>query len=949
MTQPPDDELLTLFRAELEPALPVLSALLRADASTLVPSVQSDHVVQSLKSAARALGIPEIAAFVDGFERALSTLPGLPPPAAAVGLQVLRGALGYLSQVRRAQALPQFLATSTPELTALTRALEAVHAARDPLPSELDEQASDGAMLELFRAEVDQCTKALSDGVLVLDTRGAGAAPWEALMRAAHSLKGAARIVKLPEIAQLAHVLEECLLLLHASDRPPTTGAIDALLQAIDVLQSAGKIICDRVPGGRAQVETAAAAVRTRMSALAERRFISGPPPAYSAPVVTAEATAARKDQRPSAPPPRLTLVQGAVPPLPADALLEQLAKRDTVIAPGVPAHEPTGLSRKPPPVAAPPATPHRPAPAPRLSQAPKHERVLRVSADSINRLMGLAGESVVESRRGAAFTQSLAYMKKQSSALLDLIDALERAPSESARHELVRDLKQQARTCTGQLNDHGARLDEHMRRSSDLGERVYREALRSRMRPFGDGTGGFPRLVRDLSHQLGKRAQLAVDGEDTEVDRDALEKLEAPISHLLRNAIDHGLEPAAERVAAGKSEIAQLRIEARHHAGMLSITVSDDGRGVDVDTIRHKAIERGLVSEALAAGLTRTELIEFLFLPGFSTARSVSEISGRGVGLDVVKDSVEALGGSVRVTSERGRGTAFHLQLPVTRSVVRAVVADVDGDAYAFPLLRIERIARVPVGQVKTLENREFVLIDEQPIALVSARSLFEVEGGSGNEELHVIVISDRARRYGIVVDALRGEHDLFVRPLDTRLGKVQDIAAAAILLDGTPALIIDVDDLVRSVERRVLSGGGRSTAAAASKPAPAARKRVLVVDDSIMVREAERQLLENRGYQVDVAVDGIDGWNSVRSVRYDLVITDVDMPRMNGIDLVRSIKQDAGLAAMPVVIVSYKDREEDRMRGLEAGANYYLSKGSFDDDKLVDAVEDLIGGAAA
>jgi two-component system sensor histidine kinase and response regulator WspE len=176
-----------------------------------------------------------------------------------------------------------------------------------------------------------------------------------------------------------------------------------------------------------------------------------------------------------------------------------------------------------------------------------------------------------------------------------------------------------------------------------------------------------------------------------------------------------------------------------------------------------------------------------------------------------------------------------------------------------------------------------------------------------------------------------------------------VQDIAAAAILLDGTPALIIDVDDVLRSVERRAQSGGVRSAAATASKPPPVVRKRVLVVDDSIMVREAERQLLENRGYLVDVAVDGIDGWNSVRSVHYDLVITDVDMPRMNGIDLVRSIKQDAGLAATPVVIVSYKDREEDRMRGLEAGANYYLSKGSFDDDKLVDAVEDLIGGAAA
>jgi two-component system sensor histidine kinase and response regulator WspE len=939
-SQPPDDELLALFRTEIANALPVLTAVLRADASSIAPSEQSERAMQSFKGAARALGIAEVAAFVDAFERGLAAVSGLAPPAAAAALQVLRAALAYLSQLHRAQAFSRFIAATTAELTSLTRALEAVHAARDPKPHDYDEQPTDGAMLELFRAEVEQCTKALSDGVLLLDTRGAAAAPWEALMRAAHSLKGAARIVKLPEVAQLAHVLEECLLLLHSSDKPPTAHAIDALLQAIDALQSAGKIMCDRVPGGRAQVETTAAAVRTRIGALAERAFTSVPPSALAA------ATTSAMDQKPAAAgPPRLSLVQ---PALPAEVVLEQLRKRDAALTPVAPSQTPTaapGMSHKPP-AAAPPGV----SIAALGSQAAKPERVLRVAADSINRLMGLAGESVVESRRGAAFTRSLSYMKKQSSILLDLIDALERAPSDAERHELLRDLKQQARAAAGQINEYGARLDDHMRRSSDLGERVYREALRSRMRPFGDGTGGLARLTRDLSHQLGKRAQLVIEGEDVEVDRDALEKLEAPLSHLLRNAIDHGLETAAERVAAGKPEIAQLRIEARHHAGMLSIAVSDDGRGVDIDAIRGKAVERGLASEALAAGLTRTELIEFLFLPGFSTARSVSEISGRGVGLDVVKDSVEALGGSVRASSEHGRGTTFHLQLPVTRSVVRAVVADVDGDAYAFPLLRIERIARIPIEQVKTLENREFALIDGQPIALMSARNLFEIEGGSGNQELDVIVISDPTRRYGIVVDALRGEHDLFVRPLDPRLGKVQDIAAAAILLDGTPALIIDVDDVLRSVERRAQSGGIRTTAAAAaSKPPPLVRKRVLVVDDSIMVREAERQLLENRGYLVDVAVDGIDGWNSVRSVHYDLVITDVDMPRMNGIELVRSIKQDASLAATPVVIVSYKDREEDRMRGLEAGANYYLSKGSFDDDKLVDAVEDLIGGAAA
>jgi two-component system sensor histidine kinase and response regulator WspE len=924
----PDAQLVALFRAELEPALAVMAALLRSDAP-LAPSQQVLNAVQAFKSAARALGIAEITAFANAFERGVMALERLPPPARAATLQVLSGSLAYLNQLRRAHALAQFVATTTSELGGLTRALDSVNLS-DLHGYESDEPTADAVLLDLFRTEVEQCTKVLSDGVLALDTHGTSAAPWESLMRAAHSIKGAARIVKLTEVAQLAHALEECLLVAKAAAKPPSSTAIDSLLQAVDTLQSAGKIMCDRVPGGRIQVEAAAAAMRLRLVSLAEGRFASVPPTSLAPPSPTTTTTtlkapseppAGRKEAPPqaAAQPPKLMLVQ------PASA------------ADAVPL---------PPPL---PSLPPKSSLAPRGTAGPKNDRVLRVAADSINRLMGLAGESVVESRRGVAFSRSLSHMKKQHALLLDLIDAADHAPSPAATQEILRQVKDQARACAGSLHDHGAHLDEYLRRASDLGERVYREALRSRMRPFGDGTNGFPRLVRDLSHQLGKRAVLELEGEATEVDRDALEKLEAPINHLLRNALDHGIEAPSERAANGKPEMARLRIEARHHAGMLSIAISDDGRGLDVDAIRARAVEKSLVNEALASGLTRAELIEFLFLPGFTTTRAVSEISGRGVGLDVVKSSVEALGGSVRVSSERGRGTTFHLQLPVTRSVVRAVVADVDGEAYAFPLLRIERIARVPVAQVKTLENREFALIDEQPIALVSARTLFDVEGGFASEELHVIVISDHARRYGIVVDALRGEHDLFVRPLDLRLGKVQDIAAAAILLDGNPALIIDVDDLVRSVERRIASGGVQRAVAAASKPAPAARKRVLVVDDSIMVREAERQLLENRGYSVDVAVDGVDGWNSVRRAAYDLVITDVDMPRMNGIEFVRAIKQDAKLSSTPVVIVSYKDREEDRMRGLEAGANYYLSKSSFDDDKLVEAVQDLIGGAAA
>lgn len=312
------------------------------------------------------------------------------------------------------------------------------------------------------------------------------------------------------------------------------------------------------------------------------------------------------------------------------------------------------------------------------------------------------------------------------------------------------------------------------------------------------------------------------------------------------------------------------------------------------------------------------------------------------------MRTAVQAAYGVVHVVSNIGVGTSFHLKLPVTRSVMRAVVAEVAGEGYAFPLLAIERVLRVEPSAVRSVGNAQYFVLEGANIALVSAEQVlgFAPEPRAA-EELCVVIVGDGTHRYGVTVDKFLGEHDLVVRPLDARLGKVQDIAAAAILRDGSPALILNVDDMVRSIVK--LAQAGRvdqlSGKVAASVTRP--RKHILVVDDSITVREAERQLLVNHGYEVEVAVDGMDGWNSVRNAHYDLVVSDIDMPRMNGIEMVRTIKQDPRLSSIPIVIVSYKDREEDRLRGLDAGANYYLTKSSFHDEALVHAAENLIGSA--
>lgn len=657
-------------------------------------------------------------------------------------------------------------------------------------------------------------------------------------------------------------------------------------------------------------------------------------------------------------------------------ALGEQLRG---LIGQPAPAREPS-----PPPVlvAAQPTNDKVTVPVTEVPAAP--EAVVRVTAQSLNRLMGLAGESLVQARWLEPFATALLKLKKQQDQLAATLDGLKQAVTVSRPENatgrvssgvqsspgieaLVAEARRQSTLCREVLAERMREFQDHAAQAEDLNSRLYHEVIVSRMRPFGDGTTGFPRLVRDMARHLEKPVRLELLGQDTPVDRDILEKLEAPLTHLLRNAVDHGIEPPERRKAAGKPETGLVRIEASHRAGTLVITVGDDGAGIDRERLRAKVVERGLTTADLAAAMSEAELLEFLFLPGFSTAGAVSEYSGRGVGLDVVQTTVRKVGGSVRISSRPGKGTRFQLQLPLTLSVLRAVVVDIAGAPYAFPHNRIDRLLRVPHATVRSLEHRQFISVGGENVGLVLAAQLLDLpsssdRAGKGNgasslkgtvpvpgapldAELSVVLLGDQTGKYGLIVDTFRGEQDLVVRPLDPRLGKVPNMSAAAILDDGSPVLIADVEDLIRSMDRFIQGNSLRRSSRDEQATGP--RKRILVVEDSITVRELERQLLRNHGYDVAVAVDGKEGWNMVRGEAFDLVISDVDMPRMNGLEMVRAMRNEPALRDLPVIIVSYKERDEDRLRGLEVGANYYLTKSSFHDNTFLQAVADLIGEA--
>lgn len=764
------------------------------------------------------------------------------------------------------------------------------------------------SMWDLFRGEVESQMKVFTEGLLALEAGEPPAAHLASAMRAAHSIKGAARIVELDVGVRLAHVMEDCLVGAQETGLILTGAGIDVLLAAGDLLSRLSAVEEGAVPQW---VEEQGEAIEALIGQL--DRVRAGTWTGPEAPVT------------PEQPPaPRQAALVTATPPVSAP-----LAVAPTVVS------APPG-----------PATSAQAEPAAALRRAEAQDRALKVGAQTLNRLMGLAGELLVQSRWFDSFADALLSLKRRHHEISELLDAVQVKLDQGSGDTgdlvaAVRAKLEQARQATTARH---VEFEGFALRSSGLSDRLYREVVATRMRPFGDGVEGFPRLVRDISRQLGKQVQLEILGRSTEVDREVLERLEAPLNHTIRNSLDHGLETPDVRVAAGKPAVGTIRLEARHRAGLFVLTVSDDGRGVDVERLRVKVVERGLATPEMAANFSEAELLEFLFLPGFSTAAQVTDLSGRGVGLDAVQDMAKSVGGVVRLTSRPGRGITLSLELPLTLSVVRTLVAEIGSEPFAFPLTRVAKAVVVPREDLVSFEGHQCFTLDGERIGVVPAH---EVLGTSGTpawgEAIPVVLVGDRAERYGLAVDRFIGEYDMVVRPLDGRLGKVQDVSASALMDDGTPVLILDVEDLIRSVATELQ--GGRLRGLGQATVAGEKRRRVLVVDDSVTVRELERSLLKNRGYEVEVAVDGVDGWNAIRSGAYDLIVSDVDMPRMTGIELVARIKADPRLQSLPVIIVSYKDREEDRLKGLDAGADRYMTKSSFHDETFIAAVLELIG----
>jgi two-component system sensor histidine kinase and response regulator WspE len=739
----------------------------------------------------------------------------------------------------------------------------------------------DFSLFDLFRMEAEEQVRVLQSGLIELESGAASAATLEALMRAAHSLKGAARIVGLDAIVNLTHVVEDRFVAAQHG-RALDAAEIDRMLMATDWLAR-----LQAVPESEtaAWFEVNASAIEAFTATFVEQ--------------ITPEVSVARAAEG-ALPQTEPRVAHEAEPPAasPAEAEVEE-----DIFAQHAP-----GEQRGP-------------------------QRHIRIAADRFDKIMSLASETLVASRTLAGYGAEFERRRHAIARVLQVLDDPQSTPG--ARTAGLREIDRQALAMAVDV----AEFDQIARAHERTAEDLYRSVLAGRLRPFSEGVRAASRLVRDTARELGKQVRLEVLGESTRVDRDILERLEAPISHLITNAIDHGIETPEERVARGKPAEAWLRIHARHENGRLVITVQDDGRGVYSDEVRERIVSRGLVSAETAAGLSDAELLEFLFLPGFSTRESVSAVSGRGVGLNVVQSMVQEAGGSVVVQSTPEVGTSFRLTLPVTRSVVRVIRIQVEGEQYAVPLVRIDRVAHLELAvnpDPTATPSVEFngASIPVFPLGPLLGLSSRPLPSGA----LPVLLCGGLA----FAVDQLVDEVELPVRRLDPRLGKIPGVSAASLDENGLPLLILDVEDLIQTALGHPASTGGE---AGSESAAP----HILVVDDSHTVREMERRLLVRAGYQVTTAQNGQEAWNLLRLNDYDLLISDIDMPQMNGIELVTKVRGNARLGRMPVIILSYKGRDEDRRRGLEAGADFYLTKGDFQNENFRQAVVDLIGTADA
>jgi len=564
----------------------------------------------------------------------------------------------------------------------------------------------------------------------------------------------------------------------------------------------------------------------------------------------------------------------------------------------------------------------------------------IRVDVDRLDEIAALAGDVLVEGARSIRRSRDLNALFARWARLSDRVIAVAERLRDARATKLVEQIEGDVHLLRSDTFRF-ARAQTEAASSAQAQFGLLSERIgNARLIPLSGVLAGFPRAARDMAKEQGKEVECVVRGGETGVDKAILLSLNDPLVHLVRNCVDHGIETPEERVAAGKARVGRITISARTDGDLLAVNVEDDGRGISPQRVRAAALAKGIIGEQQAASLSARAALDIVFMAGFSTREQAGETSGRGVGLDVVRKRVTSLGGSVTVESEVGKGSRFTLRMPQSLSLMKVLLVRIDDDVYGLPAVDVDSVGRLDPGETTEVAGIRAVRYRGRLMPVVALGPLLSLNGGPRSKRPLVAHVLHGAEGAAVVVDGLFGEREVAVKAPGAFLKGMRFVTGAAALEDGRVALLLSTPDIVAAA-RRLASP-------AMSRGRERRRLRILLVDDSAIAREAEAALLRSLGHEVDEAVDGEDAWQKLQSGAYHLLVTDVQMPVLDGIDLTRRVKATPRFVKLPIVILSSLSAPEERRRGVDAGADAYLVKGELEAESFAATLERLTGVGA-
>lgn len=747
-----------------------------------------------------------------------------------------------------------------------------------------------------FQSELNEHLQLITDGLLVLEKGPTSQQRIELLngiFRSAHNIKGAARGVDALLVAEIAHRLESLFSSFRQSNVQPQAESIDLCLETIDKIRTAFEADTQGKQPDFDKYE-----LFGRLQQLIES-------PANQADRFDTGTINLNQDQAPAKPSAKVQL----------ETTVDKEPKLQLTSTVAV-----TNFDDKP-------------------------AEVIRVSTDKLHKVSSLSEELQVTK---IVLDDHFMAMAGLAQRMLKLKSTLLRVKPYGKENSELNSLLLNSIHTTEILNNEMQRLTNAIRATNNrlgtISNSLYSDIKVLRLVPASTTIRPLARVVRDLGRELGKNIQLQISGDNIEMDRTILEGIRDPLMHLMRNCIDHGIETPEEREAAGKPAEGLVKLAIRSVGGQIHISIEDNGRGIDPEHLAEVALKKNIISQEELDRMDQQAKLELIFRPGFSSKDIITELSGRGVGLDVVKANLRELNGSVKLHSRKHEGTQFILQLPFTLSTERGLQVRTGDEELVIPSTSVDRILEVPVAKVIDVAASHAVLVDERPVPVHDLASILGVNGSDWQtrKSIPLVVVSKGCSTIALLVDEVIGEREIVVKRLQAPLMSVRNISGATLTGSGTIMMVLNVAELVESAHRQ--RGKTKLTGISPNPQQPS--PHILVVDDSITTRTLEKNVLEAQGYQVTLATDGQKAWEILksRSNLFSLVVTDVEMPNISGFELTNLIKQDPELGELPVIIVTSLANDDDRRKGVEVGADAYIVKGQFETQALLDVVRLLI-----